>query len=63
MIWIAFMKSITWMKLNFVNDNQNIDEIDNMDDKKYQMDEINQMMIFQNMYETTFLNENIVIHM
>jgi len=51
------------MKLNFVNDNQNIDEIDNMDDKKYQMDEINQMMIFQNMYETTFLNENIVIHM
>jgi hypothetical protein len=57
------MKSITWMKLNFVNDNQNIDEIDNMDDKKYQMDEINQMMIFQNMYETTFLNENIVIHM
>jgi hypothetical protein len=45
------------MKLNFVNENQNIDEVDNMDDEKYHMDEINQMMIFQNMDETTFLNE------
>ncbi len=46
MIWITFMKSITWMKLNFVNDHQNIDEVDNMDDEKYHMDEI------------TFLNQN-----
>jgi hypothetical protein len=64
------MKSITWMKLNFVNDDQNIDEVDNMDDEKYRMDEIDQMMIFQNMDEIdqmmifqnmdeiTFLNQN-----
>jgi hypothetical protein len=51
------MKPITWMKLNFLNDNQNIVEVDNMDDEKYHMDEINQMMKFQNMDETTFLNE------
>jgi len=46
------------MKLNFVNDDQNIDEVDNMDDEKYHMDEIDQMMIFQNMDEITFLNQN-----
>ncbi len=58
MIWIVFMKSITWMKLNFVNDDKNIDEVDNMDDEKYHMDEIDQMMIFQNMDEIKFLNQN-----
>jgi hypothetical protein len=52
------MKSITWMKLNFVNDDKNIDEVDNMDDEKYHMDEIDQMMIFQNMDEIKFLNQN-----
>jgi hypothetical protein len=38
--------------------NHNIDEVDNMDDKKNYMDEIEQMLKFHYINETKFIDEN-----
>ncbi len=38
--------------------NHNIDEVDNMDDKRNHMDEIEQMLKFHYINETKFIDEN-----
>jgi hypothetical protein len=54
-----FTKSTIWIKMNYVHEsNHNIDEVDNMDDKKNYMDEIEQMLKFHYIYETKFIDEN-----
>jgi hypothetical protein len=53
------MKSTIWINMNYVQEsNHNIDEVDNMDDKKNYMDEIEQMLKFHYIYETKFMDGN-----
>jgi hypothetical protein len=54
-----FMKSTIWIKMNHVHEsNHNIHEVDNMDDIKNYMDEIEQMLKFHYINETKFIDEN-----
>ncbi len=54
-----FMKSTIWIKMTHVHElNHNIDEVDNMDDKRNYMDDIEQMLKFHYINETEFIDEN-----